>query len=135
MVVRGFGFGASMLPTMTAAYAGMPATALAQATSAFTILQRIGASVGTAVLAVVLQQATGDSRHVADAFGTSFWWALSITALAVIPSAFLTGRNGTRPRRPLLPLRSRGSIPVPGRGKRVRSARSSGTGAGVRRRA
>ncbi|MFC8825206.1 DHA2 family efflux MFS transporter permease subunit [Streptomyces sp. NPDC057137] len=102
MVVRGFGFGASMLPTMTAAYTGMAATALPQATSAFTILQRIGASVGTAVLAVVLQQASGasgDGLRAADAFGTSFWWALSITVLALVPSAFLTGgRDGARSR-------------------------------------
>ncbi|WP_405517027.1 DHA2 family efflux MFS transporter permease subunit [Streptomyces canus] len=111
MVVRGFGFGAAMLPCMTTAYSGLKAATVPHATSAFNIFQRIGASVGTAALAVVLQQrATAEldgraagltqvlpdsdiAHSLAGAFSTTFWWALGLTVLALLPCVILPGRQ------------------------------------------
>lgn len=114
MVVRGFGFGASMLPAMTIAYIGLSSEVVPRATSAFNVFQRVGASLGTAVLAVVLQQQVKDhlptgvqkltqvqpgsdiAQSLASSFGASFWWALMITALALVPSLFLPGQDFTK---------------------------------------
>ncbi|MEU8431916.1 MDR family MFS transporter [Streptomyces sp. NPDC029216] len=111
MVVRGFGFGAAMLPCMTTAYSGLQPASVPHATSAFNIFQRIGASLGTAALAVVLQQGAtdelagralkltqvapgGDIAHsLAGAFSATFWWALGLTVLALLPCVALPGRT------------------------------------------
>ncbi|WP_035804602.1 MDR family MFS transporter [Kitasatospora mediocidica] len=110
LVVRGFGLGSSMMPTMTIAFASVPKEAAPRATSAFNVFQRVGASVGTAVLAVVLQQHVKDhlpasvrslaevkpnsdiAHGLASSFGAPFWWALAFTALALLPAFFLPGR-------------------------------------------
>lgn len=111
MVVRGFGLGASMLPTMTVAFSSVPRELAPSATSGFNVFQRVSASLGTAVLAVVLQQQIEDrlpagvpsavqvrpggdvAKHLATSFDPPFWWALVITVLAVVPSLFLPGRE------------------------------------------
>ena len=76
------------------------------------IIRTIGGSVGTAVLTVVLQRqivanvpgATGELQELAGervervveplahAFGQTFWWAVGLTALALIPAYFLPRR-------------------------------------------
>jgi hypothetical protein len=56
------------------------------------ILQRVGGSIGVAVLAVVLERSLVGVRTVeeaAAAFGTAFWWAAGLTALAIIPCVIL----------------------------------------------
>src|SRR4051812_14568465 len=55
LVVRGLGIGSSMMPAMAAAYATLKPSDVPRATSSLNALQRIGGSIGTAVLAVVLQ--------------------------------------------------------------------------------
>ncbi|MEV7720326.1 hypothetical protein [Streptomyces sp. NPDC088184] len=111
LVVRGFGLGASMMPTMTIAFASVPKETAPSATSAFNVFQRVGASLGTTVLAVVLQQRLKDelpvgvdslgqvepggtvARGLAESFGAPFWWAMVFTALALLPAFFLPGRR------------------------------------------
>jgi hypothetical protein len=54
----------------------------------------VGGSIGTAVLAVVLQRALVGAHSVtgaAAAYGTAFWWSLGLTALAIIPCIVLVG--------------------------------------------
>ena len=58
------------------------------------IFQQIGASFGTAVLAVILQQqstahAAGGSAGLAAAFGTTFRWTVGFTALAFVPALLM----------------------------------------------
>jgi predicted MFS family arabinose efflux permease len=66
MFVRGIGIGFGFLPAMTAAFASLERSELASATPQLNVLQRVGASIGTAVLAVVLQRAlTGCTRRAA----------------------------------------------------------------------
>jgi EmrB/QacA subfamily drug resistance transporter len=95
MFVRGIGIGFAFMPAMAAAFAALQPHELADATPQMNVLQRLGGSIGTAVLAVVLQRALISAHHplttagVAGAYSTAFWWSLGITALAIVPSIVL----------------------------------------------
>jgi hypothetical protein len=57
------------------------------------VVQRFGASLGTAVFAVVLQQGLDDAgvsaARQADAFGVAFGWVLGGTVVAAVPTVLL----------------------------------------------
>ena len=112
LFVIGLGLGTTIVPSMAVAYQAVPREAVAQATSTINVIQRIAGSVGTALLAVVLQRsiATSLPGHVggigalaslsqkgraqvapalADAFGTAFWVAFGLVIAALIPALFL----------------------------------------------
>ena len=57
MFIRGMGIGFAFMPAMAAAFAALDRSELADATPQLNVLQRVGGSIGTAVLAVVLQRA------------------------------------------------------------------------------
>jgi len=59
LVARGIGIGFSFMPAMTAAFASLRTDQLSDATPQMNVLQRVGGAIGTAVLAVVLQRASG----------------------------------------------------------------------------
>ena len=114
LFVRGIGFGFTMMPAMAAAYRTLDRSQIPRATTSINILQRIGGSVGTALLAVILERqisaqvpgagsslTTGGAsipsalrRHlagqIATAFGHTFWWAVGVAVLALIPALFLS---------------------------------------------
>jgi EmrB/QacA subfamily drug resistance transporter len=116
LFVRGMGMGSTMMPAMSAAYQTLTRAAVARATTALNIVQRVGGSIGTAVLAVVLQHeitsrlpgAGGGGiaaaqnvppaarAHAApligEAFAHTFWWALAATVLAFVPALMLPRR-------------------------------------------
>ncbi|HET9123630.1 MAG TPA: DHA2 family efflux MFS transporter permease subunit [Solirubrobacteraceae bacterium] len=52
--VLGLGMGLSMMPTMTAAMQSVPASAIARTSTAMNIIRQGGASIGTAILSVIL---------------------------------------------------------------------------------
>jgi EmrB/QacA subfamily drug resistance transporter len=112
--VRGVGLGMTMMPAMAAAYQTLSRAAVPRATTAINIIRTIGGSFGTAVLSVVLERriaaefprsggslaslqgAAGGAapppaiaEPLAHAFGQTFWWAVGLTALALIPACFL----------------------------------------------
>ena len=117
LVLRGIGIGSAMMPAMAAAYATLSHGDVPRATSALNVLQRVGGSIGTALLAVVLQhqiatQLAGAGNGVpaagsgvlqrvpeavrvrvadplAAAFGNTFWWAVGMSAVALIPAGIL----------------------------------------------
>jgi EmrB/QacA subfamily drug resistance transporter len=112
LFVIGLGLGATIMPSMAVAYQAVPREAVAQATSALNVIQRVAGSVGTALLAVVLQRTiAGDVPRVeggigalaglssqeraqaapalADAFGRTFWVALALIAAAFGPALLL----------------------------------------------
>ena len=92
MLVRGMGIGFAFMPAMAAAFASLERSELAHATPQMNVLQRVGGSIGTAVLAVVLQRASIGVHTLsgaAAAFGTSFWFAAGLTALAIVPCIIL----------------------------------------------
>jgi predicted MFS family arabinose efflux permease len=89
LLVRGFGLGFAMMPAMAAAYARLGTSQVPRATSTLNALQRIGGSIGTALLAVVLQRQTRGTPEVATAFAHTFAWALGLTVLTLIPAGLL----------------------------------------------
>jgi EmrB/QacA subfamily drug resistance transporter len=92
MFTRGMGIGFAFMPAMAAAFAALHPSELADATPQLNVLQRVGGSIGTAVLAVALQRAL-IGKHgavaAAGAYGTAFWWSLALTALAIFPCIVL----------------------------------------------
>ncbi|MBV8941370.1 MAG: DHA2 family efflux MFS transporter permease subunit, partial [Solirubrobacterales bacterium] len=56
LFARGIGLGCSMMPAMASAYTTIARSAIPRATTALNVLQRVGGSIGTALLAVVLEQ-------------------------------------------------------------------------------
>jgi EmrB/QacA subfamily drug resistance transporter len=111
----GAGLGATITPSMAAAFQDLTHAEIPGATSAINVVQRVAASLGTALLAVILQRtiaanlsgfdggisqaaalARRDPQHaapaIADAFGTTVWVAFALTATALVP-AFLLPAN------------------------------------------
>jgi MFS family permease len=117
LFVRGLGMGASMMPSIAAAYQTMAPRAIPRATALINVVQRVGGSFGTALFAVVLvrrihahvaalhlahapsfsgqiQNLTPGARQVlgnpvAHAFGDTFVWATVMMLLMFLPAAFL----------------------------------------------
>jgi EmrB/QacA subfamily drug resistance transporter len=92
MVVRGLGIGFAFMPTMTAAFAALDRSELGDATPQLNVLQRVGGSLGTAMLAVVLERALAGAHTTAgaaSAYGTAFWASAGLTAVAVVPALVL----------------------------------------------
>ena len=67
MFVRGMGIGFAFMPAMAAAFAALDRSELSDATPQLNVLQRVGGSIGTAVLAVVLQRALIGAHTLARA--------------------------------------------------------------------
>ncbi len=99
LVLRGVGIGLAFVPAMSAAFAALRPEQLSDATPQMNVLQRVGGAVGTAVLAVVLQRASGaapSASKLAGAFDLAYWWSLGIALLSVIPCLVLV--RAQRPR-------------------------------------
>ena len=92
MVIRGFGIGFAFMPAMSAAFASLSRDQLSDATPQLNVLQRVGGSIGIAVLTVVLQRSLVHAHtlsQAASSYGTAFWWAVGLTGLAIPPSILL----------------------------------------------
>jgi MFS family permease len=108
LAVRGIGLGLVLTPVFTAAYANLDRAAIPRAATMFNIVNRVGGSLGTAVLAVVLQRSLARSRgadtttaHVAHSYATAFDWAGAMTVVGLLIALLLPGP--ARKRRPLPP--------------------------------
>ncbi len=112
LLLIGLGLGATIVPSMAVAYQSVPREAVAHATSTINVAQRVAGSVGTALLAIVLQRriaanlpdfdggvaqiaGLSDSRRaavapqLAHAFGTTFWVAVGLVVAALLPALLL----------------------------------------------
>jgi EmrB/QacA subfamily drug resistance transporter len=112
LFVRGLGFGASIQPSVAAAYALLNSSQVPRATAALNTVRQIGGSIGTALLAVVLQhQATAHmasaggaggllapisasqraqiGEPLATAFGHTFIWSAGMSVLALLAAVVL----------------------------------------------
>ncbi len=92
MLIRGTGIGLAFMPAMAAAFAALKPSELGHATPQLNVLQRVGGSIGTAVLAVVLQRSLIGAHTIgaaASAYGTAFWFSAGMTALAIVPCVVL----------------------------------------------
>jgi hypothetical protein len=128
LYVRGVGLGMTMMPSMAAAYQTLDRAAVPRATTSINIIRTVGGSLGTAILSVVLERqiaaqlaavgsadfgasslgrlsgATGTPAYagpLAQAFGSTFWWSVGLTALALFP-ALLLPRHPATTRRPVV---------------------------------
>jgi EmrB/QacA subfamily drug resistance transporter len=92
MFIRGIGIGFGFMPTMAAAFASLKRSELASATPQLNVLQRVGGSIGTAVLAVILQRALTGAHTLsaaAHAYGTAFWASAILAAIGIVPAYIL----------------------------------------------
>jgi EmrB/QacA subfamily drug resistance transporter len=115
LLLIGIGMGATITPLMAAAFQDLPPAAMGQATSAINVVQRVAGALGSALLAVVLQQSmtarlagfhggigqagalAASSPHTASAlaaaFAVSFAVSFGICLIAVVPAVLLPGRS------------------------------------------
>jgi MFS family permease len=122
LFVRGLGLGASVQPSVAAAYQVIDSAQVPRATAALNTLRQIGGALGTTLLAVILQHEatsalspraipTGGlltplpnaervrlSGPIANAFGHTFFWALLMALVTIVPAAVLTHVERTRRR-------------------------------------
>jgi EmrB/QacA subfamily drug resistance transporter len=93
MVFQGMGMGMSFTPAMTAAFRALRPAQVNDASTQLNILMRVGGSIGTAILTVILQQnltqAGRGAAAQASAFASTFSWVIAITAVTVIPTIAL----------------------------------------------
>jgi EmrB/QacA subfamily drug resistance transporter len=94
LLVRGLGIGAVLIPPMSVAYQDIQPTGIAHATMNTRIAQQVGASFGTAIVAVALQSQL--AHGATSAFQGAFWWAIGITIAAVIPAVALPTSHGQK---------------------------------------
>jgi len=93
--IRGVGIGFAFMPAFIAAFAALERHELPDAAPQLTVLMRVGGSIGTAVLAVVLQRTLASAHHpltlaaAAGAYGTAFWWGVAIIVAAIVPCIIL----------------------------------------------
>ncbi|MET8583428.1 MDR family MFS transporter [Streptomyces collinus] len=96
LFVRGVGLGAVLPPNVAATYTCVDRTQAPAATSARTVLNRVGGSLGTALLAVILHHAlAGTAAHgaaAASAYAHTFRWTLALGALTLLPAALYPRR-------------------------------------------
>jgi EmrB/QacA subfamily drug resistance transporter len=98
MVIRGFGLGCVTMPVMVAGYIGLDKEQIPHSSVLTRTTQQIGGSFGTAVLAVILEEAIA-SHHGAlgGAFDIAFWWSIGFSAVAVLLSLWLPGAQRPKP--------------------------------------
>jgi EmrB/QacA subfamily drug resistance transporter len=125
LVLQGIGMGFSMMPLFSGAMQTLRRTQIANASTALNIMQQVSASVGTAVLSVILtneivqrmtaataaaaasgqpqqqltpdQQAQAAATVIAPAFGATFWWAAGLVAVAFVVAVVLLPKQKPEP--------------------------------------
>jgi len=132
LFVRGMGLGFSIQPTVAAAYALLQSSQVPRATAALNTVRQIGGSIGTALLAVVLQHEVAQissaggaggllapvsaseraqiSGPLATAFGNTFMWTVGMSVLALL-AAIVLWRAEREQRRLTTPVAARPQAP------------------------
>jgi EmrB/QacA subfamily drug resistance transporter len=124
LFLMGLGMGATMMPTMSSAYITLKHDEVPKATSGLNAIQRVGGSIGVAILTTYLTHAMVENladvgietssraglgalealppgAHekiaplIADAFGSTFWVSFALLCLMFVISLFLP-RHGTQ---------------------------------------
>jgi EmrB/QacA subfamily drug resistance transporter len=95
MFVRGIGVGLAIMPSMTAALSVLTHQQIGDASPQLNVVQRIGGSFGTAIVAVTLQSkivhlgSHPTANGLARAFGHTYWWVVGISVASMFPTAVL----------------------------------------------
>jgi EmrB/QacA subfamily drug resistance transporter len=118
LFLMGLGMGSTMMPAMSAALSSIERHAVARVTAGLNVLQRVGGSIGTALLAVVLSHelaaampagAGAATVHAGEAvpavavvravpalgaaFGHTFTWSLVLVVCALVAAFFIRRRH------------------------------------------
>ncbi|HET7120862.1 MAG TPA: DHA2 family efflux MFS transporter permease subunit [Solirubrobacterales bacterium] len=116
-LVLGLGMGLGFMPTMTSAVQAVPERAIARTSTAMSVIDQSGASIGAAILSVLLAGAIAAaipgaaggldalghlsgarraafSGELSEAFATTFLWALGVLVLTMIPALMLARGKG-----------------------------------------
>ena len=119
LFVMGIGMGFSMMPLMSGAMQTLRRIQVARASTTLNIIQQVGASIGTAVMSVILTVALNDRfpnsggsggglggtgqdlplavrNLMTEAFTHTYWWAVALIVPAVLV-AFLLPRKKAEP--------------------------------------
>jgi EmrB/QacA subfamily drug resistance transporter len=120
LFVMGLGMGFTMMPTFSGAMQTLRRASIARASTSLNITQQVGASIGTAVMSVLLTAAIlsrlpgasgglnstaslpPDARArvtplLAEAFGATFWWALGLVLVAFGVAVVLLPKHKPEP--------------------------------------
>jgi EmrB/QacA subfamily drug resistance transporter len=119
LFVMGLGMGAAMMPTFSGAMQTLRRVAVARASTTLNIIQQVGASIGTAVLSVLLANALASrvggnggigsavaappgeraqvAEKMADAFASTFWWALALLGIALVVAVLFLPKSKPEP--------------------------------------
>ncbi|HEV2812545.1 MAG TPA: DHA2 family efflux MFS transporter permease subunit [Solirubrobacteraceae bacterium] len=112
LFLQGMGMGAALMPLFSGAMQTLRRSTVARASTVLNIIQQVGASIGTAVMAVLLTQAIASrlpagavgagfdaeipegarervAPILADSFAETFWWAFALVVVALVASFFL----------------------------------------------
>jgi EmrB/QacA subfamily drug resistance transporter len=95
MVVRGVGIGLAFMPAMTAAFSALAHDQVNDASPQLNVIQRVGGSLGTAVIAVVLENklthlgSHASANAIAASFAQTYWWVMILIFAAIVPTVFL----------------------------------------------
>jgi EmrB/QacA subfamily drug resistance transporter len=87
LVVRGAGLTTANIAVMAGAFSGLPKASVPDASTSTRIMQQVGGSFGTAILAMIL---------VSQGYHAAFWWSVAFTALALVPTVLLPARKPDR---------------------------------------
>jgi predicted MFS family arabinose efflux permease len=100
LVLSGTGIGAVLVPVMTSAVRDVRTEAIPRASTAGRIFMQLGASLGGALILIVVQRQITDraasaggvlAADLAEAFGHTFWWVLGFAVVAALPALLLPG--------------------------------------------
>ncbi len=94
LVLFGVGLGGATVAVMAGAYQGLAPADIPHASSATRILQQVGGSFGTTVLALILthELASPATGGRAAAFDVTFWWSFGFVLLALLVALLLPRR-------------------------------------------
>ncbi|HVQ96552.1 MAG TPA: DHA2 family efflux MFS transporter permease subunit [Mycobacteriales bacterium] len=120
LFIMGVGMGFTMMPTFSGAMQTLRRASIARASTSLNITQQVGASIGTAVMSVLLTAAIKDripgasgglnstaslppearakvAPPLADAFASTFWWALGLVLVAFVVALVLLPKDKPEP--------------------------------------
>ncbi|MFJ2248133.1 MULTISPECIES: DHA2 family efflux MFS transporter permease subunit [unclassified Streptomyces] len=101
LAVRGIGMAMVGAPVMNIVYSRIEPEFLPRASGALNLLNTVGGSVGTAALAVVLQnRLSARGPDISGAFGDTFWWVLGFCLFAAAGATRLPRTGPNTPRTP-----------------------------------
>ncbi|GAA4669001.1 DHA2 family efflux MFS transporter permease subunit [Streptomyces chumphonensis] len=98
LAVRGVGMAMIGAPVMNIVYSRIEPAHLPRASGALNLLNTVGGSVGTAVLAVVLQERlTARGTDLSQAYADTFWWVLGFCLVAAAGATRLPRTPARKP--------------------------------------